>query len=230
MNCIIIDDDEMSRNALKHLVSQVSYLNLTGVYTKASESLAVLDSRSVDLMLLDIEMPEINGFDFIKTIKEPPLTIFVTSKKEYAIEAFECNIIDYLVKPILLDRFFKAITKSKEIFETNKKNDASLSQDYLFVKVNGSIIKISTKEILWVEALGDYININTSEKKYTVHSTMKTMENKLGDDKFIRVHRSYIISIANINSIDDNIIVINNQLIPIGLVYKENLIKRLNLL
>lgn len=111
MNCIIIDDDEMSRNALKHLVSQVSYLNLTGVYTKASESLAVLDSRSVDLMLLDIEMPEINGFDFIKTIKEPPLTIFVTSKKEYAIEAFECNIIDYLVKPILLDRFFKAITK-----------------------------------------------------------------------------------------------------------------------
>lgn len=230
MNCIIIDDDEMSRNALKHLVSQVSYLKLIGVYSKASEALSDLDNKSVDLMLLDIEMPDINGLDFIKTIKAPPLTIFVTSKKEYALEAFECNIIDYLVKPILLDRFFKAITKSKEIFETFKKNDASLSQDFLFVKVNGSIIKISTKEILWVEALGDYININTAEKKYTVHSTMKTMENKLGDDKFIRVHRSYIISIANINSIDDNIIVINKQLIPIGLVYKENLIKRLNLL
>ncbi|MES2395978.1 MAG: LytTR family DNA-binding domain-containing protein [Bacteroidota bacterium] len=230
MNCIIIDDDEMSRNALKHLVSQVSYLNLIGVYTKASESLTVLYNRSVDLILLDIEMPDISGLEFIKTIKDPPLTIFVTSKKEYAIEAFECNIIDYLVKPILLDRFFKAITKSKEIFETYKKNDATLSQDYLFVKVNGTIVKISNKEILWVEALGDYININTFEKKYTIHSTMKTMESKLDDSKFIRVHRSYIISIANINSIDDNIIVINKQLIPIGLVYREKLIKRLNLL
>ncbi|MES2285839.1 MAG: LytTR family DNA-binding domain-containing protein [Bacteroidota bacterium] len=230
MNCIIIDDDEMSRNALKHLVSQVSYLNLIGVYTKASESLTVLNDKSVDLMLLDIEMPDINGLEFIKTIKEPPLTIFVTSKKEYAIEAFEYSIIDYLVKPILLDRFFKAIAKSKEIFETYKKNDATLGQDYLFVKVNGTIIKINMKEILWVEALGDYININTSEKKYTIHSTMKTVENKLGDDKFIRVHRSYIISISNINSIDDNIIVINKQLIPVGQVYKEKLIKRLNLL
>ncbi len=230
MNCIIIDDDEMSRNALKHLVSQVSYLNLIGVYSKAGESLSVLDNKSVDLILLDIEMPDINGLEFIKTLKEPPLTIFVTSKKEYAIEAFECNIIDYLVKPILLDRFFKAIARSKEIFDSYKKNDTTLSQDHLFVKVNGSIIKISMKEILWVEALGDYININTSEKKYTIHSTMKTVENKLSDDKFIRVHRSYIVSIGNINSIDDNIIVINKQLIPVGLVYKEKLIKRLNLL
>lgn len=230
MNCIIVDDDEMSRTAVKHLVSQVSYLNLIGIYTKASESLTALNNKSVDLMLLDIEMPEINGLEFIKTIKEPPLTIFITSKKEYALEAFECNVIDYLVKPILLDRFFKAIAKSQEIFDNSKKNDLPLSPDYLFVKVNGTIIKISTKEILWIEALGDYININTSEKKYTIHSTMKTMENKLSPDKFIRVHRSYIISIDNINSIDDNTIVIHKQLIPIGYVYKENLIKRLNLL
>lgn len=228
MNCIIVDDDEMSRNALKHLVSQVHYLNPIGLHANASEALTTLNSQKVNLMLLDIEMPDINGIEFIKSIKNPPLTILATSKKEYAIEAFECNVIDYLVKPIALDRFFKAIAKSKEIFDT--KNAIGFHHDHLFVKTNGIHTKIEIKDILWVEALGDYITINTSEKKYTVHSTMKNMEDKLLPDKFIRVHRSYIISIDSINAIDNNTLVINKQLIPIGYAYKEKLIKRLNLL
>jgi len=233
MNCIIVDDDEMSRNALKHLVSQVPYLNLLGVYSKAGEALTALNSKEVDLMLLDVEMPDINGLEFIKSLKKPPLTILATSKKKYAIEAFEHNIVDYLVKPIALDRFFKAIAKSKEMFDNNgsvKETEVSSTQDNVFVKINGALVKIMMKEILWIEALGDYITINTTEKKYTVHSTMKTMENKLAPDKFIRVHRSYIVSVDNINSIDDNTIVINKQLIPVGYVYKEKLMKQLNLL
>ncbi len=229
MNCIIVDDDELSRNALQHLVSQVPYLNLTGVYTKANEAMAILDEKGVDLMLLDIEMPEMTGLEFIKSLKKPPLTILVTSKQEYALEAFECNVIDYLLKPIAMDRFFKAITRSKDLFD-GRKEVITLNHEHLFAKINGTLMKIIIKEILWIEALGDYITVNTLEKKYTIHSTMKAMESKLSPDKFIRVHRSYIVSIDNINSIDDNTIKINKPLIPVGYVFKESLLKRLNLL
>jgi two-component system, LytTR family, response regulator len=230
MNCIIVDDDEMSRAALKHLISQIPYLELIGVYQDTAEALSALNEKKVDLMLLDIEMPGISGLEFIKGLKNPPLTILVTSKKEYALEAFECNVIDYLVKPILIDRFFKAIEKARDIFDNYKKNLVSSNQDYLFVKISGALIKIDIRDILWIEALGDYISVNTIAKKHTVHSTMKSIENKLSPEKFIRVHRSYIVSIDNINSIDDNTIVINKQLIPVGYVYKEKLIKQLNLL
>ncbi|HLC82978.1 MAG TPA: LytTR family DNA-binding domain-containing protein [Bacteroidia bacterium] len=230
MNCIIVDDEELSQKAMKHLVSQVPYLNLVAQCSNGSEALDALSKNKVDLLFLDIEMPVINGLEFVKSLKNPPITILATSKKEYAIEAFECNVIDYLVKPIAIDRFFNAVTKAKHFFDNIHQNIPFLNQEYIFVKVNGILTRISIKEILWIEALGDYIVINTAEKKYTVHSTLKAIENKLDSDKYVRVHRSYIVSIDNINSIDDNTIVINKQLIPIGLVHKENLTKKLNLL
>lgn len=230
MNCIIVDDEEMSRHAMKHLVSQVEFLNLIGIYANGAEALNSLNNNKIDLMLLDIEMPGMTGLDLVKSLKSPPLTILTTSQKEYAIEAFECNIIDYLVKPVLLDRFFKAMSKAKEIFE-NSQHPADFShKEYIFIKTNGILVKINIKEILWIEALGDYMTINTTEKKYTIHSTMKMIESKLDPNKFIRVHRSSIISIDNITSIEDNVIVIGKKLIPVGAVYKENLTKRLNLL
>lgn len=230
MDCIIVDDDELSQKTMKHLVSQVPFLNLINTCSNASEAINTLSSNKVDLMLLDIEMPVINGLEFVKSLKNPPITILATSKKDYAIEAFECNVIDYLVKPIAVDRFFNAIAKSKHFFDALYKNNELSGKEYLFVKVNGSLTKICIKEILWIEALGDYISVNTTEKKYTVHSTLKAIEGKLSADKHVRVHRSYIVSIDNIHSIDDNTIVINKQLIPVGFVYKDNLTKRLNLL
>lgn len=230
MNCIIIDDDEMSRNAMQHLVSQVQFLNLSGVCTNAKEALSILNTSQVDLMLLDVEMPDISGLDLIKSLKKHPLTILATSKKEYAIEAFECNVIDYLVKPVSLDRFFKAVFKAKEIFDSSQQTLESLDNDFVFIKANGVLIKIDIKEILWLEALGDYVTIHTSEKKYTIHSTMKAIEKKLSPTFFIRVHRSFMVSLNKIASIDDNVIVINKQLIPIGAIYKDNLAKKLNLL
>lgn len=230
MNCIIVDDDEMSRNAMKHLVSQVQYLNVIKICSTATEALNLMNNNKIDLMLLDIEMPDMSGLDLLKSLTKPPLTILATSKKEYALEAYEYNIVDYLLKPVALDRFFKAVSKSKEIFDNTQPVDFSGGNEYVFIKSNGTLIKLNIKEILWIEALGDYMTINTTDKKYTIHSTMKTIENKLSSDKFIRVHRSFIISIDNITSIDDNVIVIGKQLIPIGAVYKENLTKRLNFL
>lgn len=225
MNCIIVDDDELSRKAVCHLVSQISYLKLGGVYASAAEALSVLNNNrdKIDLMFLDIEMPDLSGLALIKNLNDPPLTILITSKKDYALEAFEYNVVDYLLKPILLERFFKAVEKSKGIFNVDRKETLSFDEEYIFAKIN-------IKDILWIEALGDYITVNTFNKKHTIHSTMKTIEKKLNQNKFIRVHRSYIVSIDNINSIDDNMIVINDQLIPVGYVYKESLIKKLNLL
>ncbi len=230
MDCIIVDDDEMSQKAMKHLVSQVPFLNLVGTYSNPSEAIDALNKGKIDLMLLDVEMPVMNGIEFMRSLKKPPMTILATSKKEYALEAFECNVVDYLVKPIAVNRFFSAIEKSKHLHKDFSENIPLSNHEFLFAKVNGVLTKICMKDILWIEALGDYIVVNTLEKKYTIHSTLKSIENKLSSDKYIRVHRSYIVSLENINSIDDNTIVINKQLIPVGFVYKENLTKRLNLL
>jgi DNA-binding LytR/AlgR family response regulator len=230
MNCIIVDDDEMSRNAMEHLVEQVKFLRLVKICSNSVETLNTLNEEKIDLMFLDIEMPELSGLQLIKSLEKPPLTILATSKKEYAIEAFEHNVVDYLVKPIVIERFFKAVTKAREIFEGSKQVVDLSNKDYIYIKTNSALIKINTKEILWVEASGDYITINASEKKYVIHSKMKTIESKLSPEKFVRVHRSFIVSIDNINSIDDSVIVMDKKLIPIGAVYKENLMKRLNLL
>lgn len=230
MNCIIVDDDEMSRMALKQLVSQVQFLKLIGTCSNAVEALNFLNNEKIDLMLLDIEMPDMNGLELLKSVKSPPITILATSKKEYAIEAFESDVIDYLVKPILLDRFYKAIVKAKAKFDNLQSTVDFSGTNYVFIKSNGTLVKINIAEILWIDALGDYMTINTADKKYVVHSTLKVIESKLPPDKFIRVHRSYIIAIDNITAIDDNVVIIGKQLIPVGAVYKENLTKRLNFL
>jgi DNA-binding LytR/AlgR family response regulator len=228
MNSIIIDDDKLSQNAIGHLAAQLPFLQVTGMFGSALEATATLNSGTVDLMFLDIELPDITGIDFIRNLSDPPLTILVTSKKEYALEAFEYNIVDYLVKPVSIERFLKAVTKAKTIYDASGKSTDS--KDQLFIKFNGTIARISTKDILWVEALGDYVTIHTTDKKYTVHSTLKAVEARLNPARFLRVHRSYIISVDMISSIDDSVISINKQLIPIGAVYRDNFRKRLNLL
>lgn len=229
MNCIIIDDDVMSGNAVKHLVHQIPYLNLIGIGATPQDAIALLSNNKVDLMLLDIEMPGMSGLELIKSLKTLPFVILITSKKEYALEAFEHNVVDYLLKPIALDRFFKAIAKVKEMNDNSPATENSGAS--FFIKNNGTLIKINSKDILWIEALGDYITIHsTDNKKYTIHSTMKMVENKLASDKFVRVHRSFIIAVDHISSIDDNVVVIGKQLIPVGAVYRDNLARHLNLL
>ncbi|MDQ3046188.1 MAG: LytTR family DNA-binding domain-containing protein [Bacteroidota bacterium] len=230
MKCMIIDDDEMSRNAMKHLVMQVSTLTLTDVCANPMEALNILNTKKVDLIFLDIEMPGISGPQLIKSLKNPPLVILATSKKEYALESYEWNVVDYLIKPLSLDRFAKAVSKAKEIFDAPKQPLYFSNNHFIFIKTNGTLVKLDLTNIRWIEALGDYINIITPEKKYTVHGTLKALGAKLQSEKFVRVHRSYIVATDHIDSIDEDMIVIDKQLIPIGAVYKENLIKHLNLL
>lgn len=231
MKCIIVDDNKMARMALKQLVTQIPNLELIAECSDAKEALASLNSLPVELLLLDIEMPDMNGLDLIKKLgNKRPLIIFTTAKKDYAVEAFELNVVDYLVKPITLPRFLQAVEKAGETLESNKEEVKVEEQGFVFVKDNGVLKRISIDDIIFLEAMGDYVKVHTQQKFHVVHATLKSIEEKLPNSKFIRVHRSYIVAINKIDYIQDGSISIGKTTVPVADTHKANLNKRLNLL
>lgn len=217
--------------ALKQLVSQVPSLELVAECTDAMEALQAFNSKQVDLLLLDIEMPDMSGLDLIKKLgNKRPLIIFTTAKKDYAVEAFELNVVDYLVKPISLPRFNQAIEKAQEAMESNREEVKVEEQGFVFVKDNGVLKRISIDDILFLEAMGDYVKVHTAQKFHVVHATLKSIEEKLPLSKFVRVHRSYIVAINKIDYIQEGTISIGKTTIPVADTHKTNLNKRLNLL
>jgi DNA-binding LytR/AlgR family response regulator len=229
MKCIIIDDNELALKATQQCVSKVEQLTLVHVFEDALKALAYLSSNSVDLIFLDIEMPELNGIEFIKALKQPhPFIIFTTSHTEHALEAYDYNVADYLVKPIQFPRFLNAIAKVQDMYE--KQNIHHTDQDTIFIKKGNLIVRVNKKDILWIEGLGDYVTLNTEKEKFIVHSTMHAIEQKFSTNDFIRVHRSFIIRIDKINNIEDNCISYFDKFIPIGKTYRETVYKRLNML
>jgi len=230
LNCMLVDDDELSLIALRHLIKGVSYINLLKVSTNPIEAIDVLQTEEIDLLFLDVEMPKLNGMELIKSLSSPPLIILTTSHEGYAFEAFEYNVVDYLLKPVELPRLIRAASKAKEIFDHSHENIDAFSNDFIFIRKNSVLNKVMVREILWIEALGDYVTLQTLDKKFTLHITLKVLEKKLNPDRFIRVHRSFIIQLEHINTIDDSVISINNKPIPVGALYRENFMKRLNLL
>ncbi|MBO9682510.1 MAG: response regulator transcription factor [Flavisolibacter sp.] len=231
MKCIIVDDNKMARMALKQLLSQVQGLDLVAECNDAAEALDVLNSSQVDLLLLDIEMPGMTGFDLVKKLgNSKPLIVFTTAKKDYAVEAFELNVVDYLVKPIALPRFKQAVDKAQETLDSNKQEVKVEEQGFVFVKDNGILKRIAIDDILFLEAMGDYVKVHTPQKFHVVHATLKSIEEKLPSSKFIRVHRSYIVAINKIDYIQEGTISIGKTTIPVADTHKSNLNKRLNLL
>ena len=228
IKCMLVDDEEMSRQSLEHFIGQIDSLELVKSCTNAKDAMKYLEKESVDLMFLDVEMPEMTGLELLDAIKQFPQVILITSKVEYAAEAFEYDVVDYIVKPIDFDRFNKAVDKVRE--RINAQLVESNALESVFVKTDKRIYKINTEDILWVEALGDYINIVTQEKKFTVHSTMKAFETKLPSNSFMRIHRSYIINLNRIKVIEDTIVVIVDKVIPIGQSYRKSLMERLNII
>lgn len=235
MNCIIIDDEKMARTILKTLCNEVKSLNIVEEFSNAIQAMKFLNETKVDLIFLDIHMPDFNGLDFIRSLKEPPRIILTTSDPKFAIEAFEYDfIVDYLLKPITSSRFQKAIVKA-ENFEmaSNQTVVKSSKQDIendFYVNIDRRLIKIDLPSIYLVEAKGDYIKIKTEDKDYTVHSTLKKIEEKLPDSLFLKVHRSYIINIKKIIDIEDNSVLIKRDVIPVSRSKRPELMKRLDLL
>ncbi len=236
MQSIIIDDEAAARAILHKLASNNSNLDVQADFSNAIQAIKYLNQHDIDLIFLDIHMPDFTGFDFIQTIKNPPRIILSTSDRNFAIEAFEYEcIVDYLVKPITQDRFDKAIKKALNFTSNEPEQEKSLeaSKDSgtdLYINIDRRLIKIDIQTIYLIEARGDYILIKTSGKNYTVHSTMKKIEEKLPDTLFLKIHRSYIINIDKIIDIEDNSVLIEKDVIPVSRSNKPELMKRLNLL
>ena len=234
MNCIIVDDEEMARAIIEQLASKNPNVTVDETFSNALSAIKYLNQNEVDLVFLDIHMPDFTGFDFIQTIKNPPKIVLSTSDKNFAIEAFEYDcIVDYLVKPITQERFDKAVKKALAFKKTSKiaedKEAAENVQD-LYVNIDRRLIKIDMAGIKIVEAKGDYILIKTETKNYTVHSTLKKIEDKLPNDLFLKVHRSYVINTSKIVDIEDNSVLIDRDIIPVSRSKRTELMERLNLL
>jgi len=229
MNCIIVDDDKMARLALRQLVSQLDFLTLIAECENPIQAINILKKGNIDLVLLDVEMPDMNGLDFLK-IEGHPLIILITSARDYAVEAFEHNVVDYIVKPIKKERFVIAINRALELYKNQGKIIDNTGQEFITIRDKSILTKINIADILFFQALGDYVTIHTTHKKYTIRLMLKTVEEKLSSLKFIRIHRSYIIAIDKVESLEENTITINKNLIPVSDMYRSEFIKKLNLL
>ena len=238
MNCIIIDDEMMAREIITQLVADYTDLEIAGKFPSAIEAIKYLNQHEVDVIFLDIHMPDFNGFDFINTIKNQAKIILVTSDKNFAITAFEYdNIVDYLVKPISEERFEKAIQKLNWRLDTGKKIKDSKEITFstenaneFYINIGRRLIKIDIPTVTLVKAKGDYIIIKTESNTYTVHTTLKKIEDKLPKDLFLKVHRTYIINTKKIIDIEDNSVLIGKDVIPVSRGNRPELMKRLNLL
>jgi len=233
MNCIIIDDDLMSRRIIEEFVNKTSELNLLYSFPNAVEAInTIQDVNNIQLIFLDIELPEMSGMEFLASLKNLPLVIIISSKGKYAVDAFDYEVVDYLVKPITYARFYKSIQRARRMIEKDKLD--KIGKDEIFIKKNSTLVRLKYDDILWVEALENYVIFNTFNEKYTIHFTMKAIEQKLPQNKFTRVHRSYIVNTSCIDVIEDNSVLIKVQdgskTIPIGKSYKENLMGDINLM
>ncbi len=232
MKCIIIDDEQMSREILSIMISNTIGLHLVEQFSNAIDAIKYLNQNEVDLIFLDIHMPNFSGFDFIQTIKNPPKVILVTTDKNFAIDAFNYDCIaDYLVKPIDTNRFISAIKRiNAKTKDTKPLETVGLSTKEIYVNIDKRLIKIDLLSINNIQANGDYICIKTEGQNYVVHTTLKKIEQKLPKPLFLKIHRSHIINVNKIIDIQDNSVLINKEVIPISKKNKEELMRHLNLL
>ncbi|BDS10138.1 LytR/AlgR family response regulator transcription factor [Aureispira anguillae] len=233
MNVIIVDDEPLAQEVIETYISKFPALHLIAKCNNAVEAFEALNSKTVDLMFLDIQMPQISGIDFLKTLSNPPQVIFTTAYSEYAMDGYELNVVDYLLKPISLDRFAKAVNKAvaqgQQLQENEPTVDSSTeSSDYIFVKADKKLIKIRFDEINYIEGLKDYVILHTPNGRVVTLQTMKSLEIKLPSDIFMRVHRSFIVNLGNISIIEGNTIQIEKKIIPIGKNYKDVLLSIIN--
>jgi DNA-binding LytR/AlgR family response regulator len=230
MNCIIVDDEPLAIDLLDDFISRIPFLSLAGKCKNAFEAIQTINTKSVDLIFLDIQMPNISGIQLLESLERKPIVIFTTAYSEFAVESYNLNAIDYLLKPFNFERFFKAVNKAYSHYNNQKKDiDTNTSREpesnYILVKADYKTIKINLSDILYIEGLKDYVKIYTGPKPILTILRLKILEDKLPKNKFIRVHRSFIISIPKIESIERNIIRIAGARIPIGETYRSSFYK-----
>jgi DNA-binding LytR/AlgR family response regulator len=231
ISCLIVDDEPLSQDVLKKFIKDTPMLDLSGICADALEALTFLQSERVDLIFLDINMPKLSGIKFAKSLEHSPMIIFTTAYSEYAVEGFELDVVDYLLKPISFERFLKAVNKAMdlkqtlEVVEKYKSNEFSEGQDYIMIKADRKIYKINIDDIYYVQSYGDYVKIFTKEKTIIASETLKNMEQFLGKS-FLRVHKSYLVAHNAVQYVEGNQLKVLDQMIPIGQKFREKFFKR----
>jgi len=242
INVIIVDDEPLAQDVLETYIEKIPELHLSGKCSNALEANELLKKENIDLMFLDIQMPQLTGIDFLKTLSKPPLVVFTTAYPNYAVEGFELNALDYLLKPISLERFMKSVNKAAEQLERQRKSRPAPSGsaeegtqeaiDFLFVKADKKLVKVNFHEIIYIEGLKDYVIIRMDSQRVITLQTMKSLEDKLPAQKFMRIHRSYIVNVDKINAIIGNMVEIlekgQPKHLPIGKNYRDELLDIVN--
>jgi len=226
IKCLIVDDEPLSQDVLKKYIGDSSVLELAGVAFDAFEAYHYLQTEEIKLIFLDINMPKLSGIRFVKTLSNPPLIIFTTAYPEYAIDGFELDAVDYLVKPFPFERFLKAVNKAIEKLNFIQQKQLP-TNDFILLKSDKKVYKVNYDEISYLQSFGDYVKVFISGKCLVVHDTFKNLQDHLPADRFIRVHKSYLIAMDKIQYIEGNQVKVANELIPIGLNYKVDLISKL---
>ena len=232
LKCVAIDDEPLARECIANYVREIDFLELTGTGSNPVELTRLLDETKVDLIFLDIQMPVINGIEFLKMTSNPPMVIITTAYPSYALEGFQLDVLDYLVKPITFNRFFKAVSKAKDYQHLMQKSVAAdaaknaADEEYFFIKCDYKYERIYFNDILYVEAMQNYVTIYTTKGKYITLLYLKNVEQNLDKKSFIRVHKSYIVAISKIESIENNEIVMQQYRIPISRNYRDEVIER----
>ena len=233
IRCLIVDDEPPAREVIKRYVLEIPTLEMVGECANAIEALATLQEESVDLIFLDIRMPQLNGTDFLKTFKNPPKVIFTTAFSEYAVEGYELDIVDYLMKPVRFDRFLKAVNKAfpmphvKPSPEATDMSDEPKNEAFLYFRADRKMVKVLLADILYIESMKDYVKVATANSSILTKQSISSVETMLPEKTFIRTHRSFIVSTAKIKSFTNELIDIGGTEIPIGKLYRNNVLKHL---
>lgn len=224
--CIVIDDEHLARKGLVNFIKEIPFLNLVGIFSNPDESLTTIKEKNISLLFLDIQMPKMTGLDFLKSLPNPPVTIITTAYSNYALESFELNVIDYLVKPIPYERFVKAVHKAKDYLEMQAivATGESTDYDYFFIKCETRYEKIFFDDLLFVEALQNYVVLHTATRRFVSYLTFKSVEDYLPKNEFLKVHKSYIVSISKIDNIDGTDIKIGEHTIGISRTNKDEIL------
>jgi DNA-binding LytR/AlgR family response regulator len=228
IRCIIIEDERLAQDVIKsHLQKCADRFSLIGTYRNAPEAKEALEKEEVDLIFLDIQLPGMTGLNFLRSLSNPPLVVFTTAYPEYALESYEFNVIDYLLKPISFERFSKTIDKLMDgkIFQTPSDEMKSFNHEHIFIRSNSKFFRISFSDIIYIEGMKDYLKIHTKEHVIVTHQTMGEMENILPSGQFTRIHKSYIVAFARIKAVFGNSVEMEKALLPIGLIYKEKIMR-----
>ncbi|SHG14245.1 LytR/AlgR family response regulator transcription factor [Pedobacter caeni] len=231
MNCLIVDDNKIARTTLKQLISLDTSLTLVDECSNATEAYVKILDHPIELLFLDIEMPGMTGMELAQSLgQKRPLIIFTTSNRDYAAEAFDLDVIDFIIKPVTPVRFLQSMERVREFVKNKGPLTDHKEKDFIFIRDSNTVRRLKLDQILYMEAQGDYVKIYTQEQAYQIHSTLKSVEDKLPSSIFLRVHRSFIINVSKIDTLEGGTLIINKSLVPVSDAYRAALNKRMQIL